>query len=483
MRRAAILAAALALAACKSGPDFASPPRPASQALASGMFLRAGDLANSPASARWWQGLGDSQLDALIAKGLAEAPGPAAAEARLWQARAGLAATRSGLLLSGGASLLFAHAGLPDGTIGGSSSGSSGSSGSGSSNINLFNAGFDAQWEADLWGGKRRDVERAAAEAGAAQARLADAQVMLSAEIARAYVALRGRQASMALLDERHALELRLAEVARMRFTGGTAPRQTWEAAQARAERTEAEQAGVAAELAMDSDALAVLAGQAPGELAALSPAAIPLPPAAVAIGDPAAMLAHRPDIRMAERQLAAATAKIGMEKAKRFPTVSFMGLIGIGGTSGGDLFDVSKLSTIALPRLTWNFLDFGRSAAAVRSAEAARDAALMDYRGRVLAALQDAEGALARYGAARTALARAASGAGHAREIARLQALRGKAGTAPPAEALEAQHQAIEAQMAESAARADLTQSYVALAKALGLGWPQVEEVRWGSG
>jgi outer membrane protein TolC len=200
-------------------------------------------------------------------------------------------------------------------------------------------------------------------------------------------------------------------------------------------------------------------------------------------VGDPAAMLARRPDIRIAERQLAAATAKIGMERAKRFPTVSFMGLIGIGGTSGGDLFDVSKLSTIALPRLSWNFLDFGRGAAAVRSAEAGRDAALMEYRGRVFAALQDAEASLARYGAARIGLARAASGAGHAREIARLQALRSKAGTAPPSEALEAQHQAIESQMAEAAARADLTQGYVALAKALGLGWPQVEEVRWGGG
>jgi outer membrane protein TolC len=148
------------------------------------------------------------------------------------------------------------------------------------------------------------------------------------------------------------------------------------------------------------------------------------------------------------------------------------MGLIGIGGTSGGDLFDVSKLSTIALPRLSWNFLDFGRGAAAVRGAEAGRDAALADYRGQVLAALQDAEAALARYGAARTGLARAASGAGHLREIARLQALRGKAGTAQPAEALEAQHQAIAAQMAEASARADLTQGYIVLAKALGLGW-----------
>ena len=458
----AAFALLLGLAACKSGPDHVPPPAPASKALASGAFLRAGDLPNAPVPTKWWEGLGDGQLNALVAKGLAEAPGPAAAEARLRQARAGLASTRAGLLPSGGASLLYAHAGLPEGAIGGG----------GSSDINLFNAGFDAQWEADIWGGKRRDVERAEAEAGAAEARLADAQVMLSAEIARSFVALRGGYARLALLGERHALEARLVEIARRRFAGGTAPRQPLEAALARVLQTEAERAGVTAEVAVLNDALAVLTGQAPGELIALSSSRIPLPPAEVTVGDPAAMLARRPDILMAERQLAAASARIGMEQAKRFPTVSFMGLIGIGGTSGGDLFDVSKLSTIALPRLSWNFLDFGRSKAAIAGAEAGRDAALADYRGQVLAALQDAEGALARYGAARTALARWTSGAGHAREISRLQALRSRAGTLHPADAIEAQRQAIDVQLAEASARADLTLAYVSLAKALGLGW-----------
>ncbi len=457
------LTLAIALAACRAGPDYAPPPAPASKALISGAFLRGGDAVSTPAPARWWEGLGDAQLDALVAKGLAQAPGLAAAEARLRQARAGLAATRSGLLPSGGASLLYAHADLPDGAIGGASSGS---------NIDLFNAGFDAQWEADIWGGKRRDIERADAEAEAAQARLADAQVALSAEIARSYVALRARQARLALLGERHAIEAKLDTIARQRLAGGTAPRQAVEAATAQVERSEAEQAGVAAEIAVLGDALAVLTGQAPGELGELPAGTIPLPPASVAIGDPAALLARRPDIRAAERQLAAASAKIGMEKAKRFPSVSFMGLIGIGGASAGDIFDASKLSTIALPRLSWNFLDFGRGAAAVRGAEAGRDAALGDYRAQVLSALQDAESALARYGAARVALARSASGADHAGEIARLQRLRGRAGTVPPSEALEAQRQAIDARLAETAARADLTQAYVALAKALGLGW-----------
>ena len=463
------LATLMLLGACRAGADYAPPPAPASQAIAAGRFLRAGDAVNGPAPARWWLELGDATLDDLEAEGLAAAPGPQAAEARMRQARAGLAGARAGLLPAVGASVLYAHAGLPDGAIGG---GGSGSSGSGSSDINLFNAGFDAQWEVDLWGGRRREVERAAAEAGAAEARLADAQVTLSAEIARTYVALRAREANLALLDQRRALEARLGGYARQRFAAGTAPRQPLEAADAQYERTTAERAGLAAEVAVLTDALAVLTGVAPGELGALPPGAVPLPPASVAVGDPAAMLARRPDVRAAERRLAAANAAIGIEQARRLPGISFMGIIGLGGTSAGDLFDASKLSTIALPRLRWNFLDFGKGAAAVRGARAGRDAALADYRGQVLAALQDAEAALARHGVARIALANAASATGHARTIAMLQAMRGKAGTASEADAVEAERQALDAEIAESNARADLTQSYVALAKALGLGW-----------
>jgi outer membrane protein, multidrug efflux system len=364
-----------------------------------------------------------------------------------------------------GASALYAHADLPAGAIGGGEGG-------GNSKIDLFNVGFDAQWELDLWGGKRRDAERASAEAGAAAARLADAQVALSAEIARTWIALRARQAELALLSERHGLETRLAQIAKARFAGGTAARQPIESALAQAERTEAEQAAAEADIAVLTDSLAVLTGAAPGALEPLSTGSIPLPPQTLAIGDPAAMLARRPDVRAAERQLAAASAKIGIEQARRFPSVSLMGIIGIGGTSAGDLFDSANISTIALPRLSWNFLDFGRAKAAVTGAEAGRDAALADYRGQVLAALQDAEGALARYGAARVALARAGSGSVHAREIARLQALRGRAGAATPADVIEAQRQAIGARLAEASARADLSQAYVAVAKALGLGW-----------
>lgn len=466
MRRLAnfALTAALALpalAACTAGPDYAPPALPAAPALAAGTFLRAADLpAQTPAS-RWWDGLDEPALTALIDRGLDNAPGVAAAAARLRQARSGLAAARAAALPSAGTSMLYARADLPADALGGSSG-----------EIDLFNLGFDAQWEIDLWGGKRRNREKAAAEAQAAAAGLADVQVALSAEIARGYVSLRARQAGLALARRRGAIETRLAQLAHQRVAGGTAPRTLLEAALLQQARGEADQARLAADIAALTDSLAVLTGSAPGDPGDLPAGPVPLPPATVAVGDPAGLLRRRPDIAAAERRLAAATAQIGVTEARRFPQVSLMGVIGIGGTSAGDLLDTSRLSTIVLPRLSWNFLDFGRNRAARRGDEAARDAALAEYRGAVLAALQDAEGALVRYGAARTELAKAQDAAGHAGAIAALQEQRSRAGTIPASDSLEASRQATEAAMQEIASRAELTLAYIALAKVLGLGW-----------
>jgi NodT family efflux transporter outer membrane factor (OMF) lipoprotein len=458
-RRVPALIALAGLAGCAAGPDYSVPPAPASQALSQGRFLqdRAAAMESAAPASQWWQAIGDAELSRLVELALRESPTVAAAEARLRQARAGATAARAAALPGINASLLYGRVDTPEDSLG---------------QLDLFNAGFDAQWEFDLWGGRRRDAERAVAETGAADARLADARVVLAAEVARVYAGLRRAEAASTLIARRAVLQGRLVAIAERRLAGGTAPRQPLEAARASLARSEAQLAGQRAEAQVWRGALAVLTGQAPGALDDLSPAAIPLPPARVAIGDPAAMLARRPDIRAAERQLAAASARIGIEQARRLPAISFLGLIGIGGGEPGDLFDPDNLSAIAVPRLSWSVLDFGRGKAAVAGAEAARDAALADYRGQVLAALQDAEAALARFGAARIALGEAGVAARGAGEIARLQALRARGGTLADADALEAERQALDARLAESEARADLALAYAALAKALGLGW-----------
>lgn len=466
MRRSAArcvgpLALALALGACSAGPDYSRPELPAAPALTSGKFLRAGSLDVAAPAARWWEGLTDPTLTGLIDAGLRTAPGLAAAEARVRQARAALSSARGAMLPSLSAGASYVYADLPKQALGGNSG-----------SVDLFSLGIDARWEIDLWGGRRRGVQGAVAGAEAASARLADAQVGLSAEIARTYVLLRACEARLVLLDRRRAVETAMLELARQRFAGGTISSHPVEGARLQLIRTEGEHAAQEADAVVLRDTLALLTGAPPGTLDDLGDGAVPLPPAQVAVGDPATMLARRPDVRIAERELAQATAKIGVEEARRFPQLSLLGLIGLGSSNAGDLLDGSQLLTAALPRLSWNFLDFGRGRASVTAAEAGRDAALAGYDAAVLSALQDAEASLVRFGAARTALGRAVESGRHADKIAGLQDQRARAGTISRADALEAQRSALDARLAETGSRAGVTLTYVALVKSLGLGW-----------
>jgi len=230
MTRLSVLLPVVLLAGCASGPDYARPDSAAAPA-----FVRVPEAARPAApAARWWEGLGDPQLDALVSRALADAPAIDAAEARVRQARAGLASARAGLLPALSASATYIYADLPNGALGGTMG-----------NIDLTNLGFDAQWEADLWGGKRRAIERAAADAGAAEAMLADLHVSLSAEVARSYVALRARQASAALLEARAKQEARLVAVMERRLSGGSGTRQELVQASQQRTRTAAEQAAM----------------------------------------------------------------------------------------------------------------------------------------------------------------------------------------------------------------------------------------------
>ncbi len=449
------------LSACTAGPNYQPPSQLANGATLQGRFLRAGDADTSAPIARWWVGLDDAELTRLIEQGLAAAPRIEAAEARVRQARAGLAGARARLLPVVSGSVNYVYADLPNGALGGSGGAT-----------DLLNAGFDTQWEIDLWGAKRRGVERSRAEAEAVAAQFDDIGLILSAEIARTYVTLRMREASLAQVASRQNIEARLLGYARQRFDAGAASRQPIETAAATLERTGAEHAALDAECTVLRDELAFLVGAPPGTMDKLGAAAIPLPPARVAVGDPSTLLMHRPDVRMAERRLAAANAQIGVEAARRFPSVTLLGLIGIGGQSGSDLFDVSQLAGIAAPRLSWSFLDFGRARAARDVAAAASDGALAQYREAVLAALRDAEAALARYGSARIAYGRTIDAAGHVRNIAGMQKLRATAGALSEAGELEAERQAIDAELAAINGRGELTLGYIVLVKALGLGW-----------
>jgi outer membrane protein TolC len=219
---------------------------------------------------------------------------------------------------------------------------------------------------------------------------------------------------------------------------------------------------------------LATLVGSAPGaldaELAEVTP--VPLPPAQVAIGDPSEMLQRRPDVRAAERTLAARTAQIGQAEAARFPKLSLLGLIGLGGTSPSDLTHLDDFTAILAPQLSWNFLDFGRAKTKVTQAEADRDEAEAQYRDAVNTALRDAEDALSRYRNRRITVATIARAKASADQSAELMRQKNAAGTASLIDLLDTERQQISAEQNLSEARAGLTTDFVSLQKALGLGW-----------
>jgi len=463
----------LALAACTAGPDYRGPEM-AKPVSPGAQFVRASDdsRTEAPAAAAWWRALGDPVLDALETRALAANPGVAVAQARVKQARASLRSERANALPSANASALFVHATLPGVDLGNSDE--SDQSGGGGQSLNFYNLGFDASWEVDLWGGKRRGVEAARAQFEAAQANVADAQVSLTAEIAQAYVNLRDRQQRIALAQEALARQREMLRLTEQRHARGTASALELEQQRNLVEQGDAALLPLGAERDAYLNALATLAGEAPGALDAMltAPAAVPLPPTEVAVGDPAALLKRRPDVRAAERQFAAATAKIGVAEAARFPSLSFMGLIGIGGTNPGDLVDFDQLAAIAMPRLSWSFLDFGRNAARAEQAKGAQDEAAAQYRQIVLNALRDSEDALSRFGARRLSVASAARSKASVDRTAALMRQRFEAGTATRIQLLDAERQSLSAAQTLSQGMAAMTADYIALQKALGLGW-----------
>ncbi|MDH7638366.1 efflux transporter outer membrane subunit [Sphingomonas oryzagri] len=464
------------LSACTVGPNYAGPPDAAPHASKAGRFARADeDLTTTaqPGVAHWWEELGDPTLNTLEQRALAANPDLAGAEARLRQARASLREQKANLLPKADATALYAHARFPGLNLDNSDSGSDSGSG-GSSALDLYNLGFDASWEVDLFGGQRRAIEAARATAESAQANLADTQVSLTAELAQAYLNLRDRQHRIALNTQAIARQEQMLALTRQRFASGTASRLDVERLSQQLDSTRADTTPLTAERDAYLDEIATLTGDEPGDLdTTLTPIQpIPLPPAQVAIGDPAAMLQRRPDIRAAERTLAADTAKIGQAEAGRFPRLSIMGIIGVGGTSPADLTHLDDFTALIAPQLSWSFLDFGRNKAKVLQAQGVRDEAEAKYRSTVLAALRDANDSLSRFRARRITVATLARAKASADMSASLAEERYRAGTSTLIDLLDAQRQQIDATQNLSNAQAALTGDFVSIQKALGLGW-----------
>jgi len=472
----ALAAASSLLAACAVGPNYQGPPNAAPVSTGAGHFHRApeADAAPAPPPSRWWEALNDATLNGLVEAALADSPNIHSARAHLLSARAALGESQTKLLPSGGASAAELSARLPTSGLGQLTGGSQAQGQSQVESLNLYSASFDATWELDIFGGQRRAIEAAAAQAGGQQAQLDDAQVELAAEVAQAYVNLRDDQTRLDLARRELTLERQSLDLTTQRRQRGTAADGDIERVQTQLQQLQADIPPLEADLQVRLDQLAMLTGREPGALdAALTPAAaVPTPPAATAIGDPAALLRRRPDIREAERKLAASNAKIGQQVAQFFPTVTLLGDVGFSASDPGQLFRSTNFSALGAPSISWNLFNFPRIATQVRGAKADRDAALDDYEQSVLSALQDAEGSLTRYGHQREAVDALVRAQASAQRAAVLVEGRYRAGVATLIDLLDAQRQAIDTEQSLAQGKAALTGDYISLQKSLGLGW-----------
>ncbi|HEX7816224.1 efflux transporter outer membrane subunit [Dyella sp.] len=469
-----------AMAGCTVGPNYRGAPDVAHDAVNAPGFVRApsNGVTSAHAPSHWWESLHDPQLNGLVDAALKNNPDLHAAQARLRESRAQLQQRRAAQLptLSGDAAAVRMRE--PDLSVlnGQSDDSQSGNqkTGTGRGPLQLYTAGFDASWELDLFGGNRRAFEAASAQAEATDADLADTQVSLAAEVAQAYIDLRSQQQRFALANQSAQLEQKTLELIQQRRARGVVPESDVERQTTQVEHTRATLIPLDEQITESLDQLAVLTGQAPGALDQELGTSAPLPtmPDSVPIDDPATLLKQRPDIRAAERRLAASHAQIGQHEADLFPKVTMLGFIGSNAADPGHLLRKSAFTWLGAPYLQWDAFDFGRTRSQVRQAQASRDEAQARYTQTVLAALQDANNALSRYGHQRESVVRLEKIEASADHSATLMHQRYSAGASSLIDLLDTERTQFSAQQDLVQGQAELLKDFVSLQKSFGLGW-----------
>jgi outer membrane protein, multidrug efflux system len=378
------------LAGCVVGPDYKKPATPPvvawSEPLESGLTNR------EPPTVQWWRVFHDTNLDSLIGRAVKSNHILRQAEAAVRQARATITIARANYWPNVDAT-------------GGYSRNRSSQNGlfnppNTSPNYNMYQAGFDSSWELDLFGGTHRGVEAAKASEQAVEFGRDDVLVSLLAEVALNYVEVRGYQQRIAIALDNIRGEQDALEITQSRFQGGMASDLDVSQAEAVKAATEATVPALETSLETSIHHLGTLLGQPPGALSRelSAPAPLPAPPLEIPVGLPSDLLLRRPDIRQSERQLAAATAQIGVAKAALFPTFSLTGNAGLESVSAGDFLTGASKAWSVGPTASWRIFDAGSIRANIRVQNAIQEQALESYETTVLSAFEDAENTLAAY-------------------------------------------------------------------------------------
>ncbi|MGJ3648682.1 efflux transporter outer membrane subunit [Sphingomonas sp. GlSt437] len=468
------------VAGCAVGPTY-RPPADATLGVppAYTAAAPAGQASDLP---HWWTSFNDPLLNGIIDTALKQNLDIEQAVARLRQARESYVQTRASLFPSVSATSGYSR----NFSLRGQTFGSITNAGITNQTVSI---GADASYQLDIFGGNRRASEAAKRNYESSGFSLARVQASVASEVARSYILARAAQASVSIAQGSVAIQNENFEIAGYRAQAGLVSSLDAEQARAQRAQTAAQVPTLQQQFEQASDTLGVLTGQAPGALRAQLIAAAPIPkgPDAVPAGIPGDIIRLRPDVRSAERTLAAATANIGVAQAQLYPQFS------IGGSVSSNANTVSTLTDIVTGRVFANIaqtiFDAGKSKSVVRARRAAAEQAFAAYKSTVLTALQDVENGLV---ALHTAQARqqelttAVDAATNAAQLARVQY---RAGLTDITTLNNAEAQLLSAQSSLIGARSDEAQALVQLYLALGGGWdaagpiPTAEPLRRGDG
>jgi NodT family efflux transporter outer membrane factor (OMF) lipoprotein len=453
-------------AGCAVGPDY-HPPKV--RAPSNWPSPTAGGETNaSPDFAEWWKHFNDTNLDALMTVAVQSNLTLRVAEAHVLESRAERGVVSADLWpsLNGSASYSRNHFGKhafpPLASFGVPLT------------YNSYNAGFDAAWEIDVFGGTRRAVEAANADIGAAEYGQRDVLVSLLAEVARNYITARAYQQRLLITHQNIQVQVDILDLTSNRFDSGLSSDLDVQQSEALLASTEAQVPSLETGFNQAVYHLAVLLGQPPGtlvdEMIGIKP--IPLTPPEVPVGLPSDLLSRRPDVQRAERELAAATARIGVAKADLFPKFSLTGFIALESVSASDWFNYGSRAWGAGPSMQWELFEAGRIRANIRVRDARQEEVLSSYEQTVLVALEDVENALTAYAKEQIRHESLSQSVEANRQALELSTELYKSGLADFLGVLDSERSLYEAQDALVQSDQTVSLNLVQLYKALGGGW-----------
>ncbi len=469
--RAGAGATLVLLSGCTVGPSHVAPesraPEQWPEQLESGIADGAADIR------QWWTRFEDPTLNSLVDRALVGNLDLREAAARVRESRAlrGVTASDQFPTINAGASASYSR----DSENAFGNRGSGGGFDSAGEQTDLYDVGFDAAWEIDAFGRVRRAVEAADADLAASIESERDARVILVAEVARTYMELRASQARLDIAKENVRIQQETLDLSRDRLGAGLGTELQVSQATTQLESTRSQIPVLTIRVKQATHRLDVLLGQQPGtlstELASVAP--VPPSPGEVPIGLPAELLRRRPDIRRAERELAAATARVGVATADLYPRFTLTGSFGLQSEDTDTLFSAdSQTWSVGPLAVRWPIFTAGRIRATIRVNEARQEQALVEYERTVLRAYEEVANALVSYARVRErreSLGRAMQSSSIALELSQDLWSRGLSDFLNVLDSQRALF-LLQDQLAESAA--DEATSLVALYKALGGGW-----------